>query len=682
MVLKHTVYDTDAHFKIDPITHMIKNESSNKNVLIQHDHNSERFTFEIPRMVDGHDMSKCDVVQIHYINIDSQDKNNTSKDAHDVDDLQISPDGDDVVICSWLIDGNATKYAGSLNFLVKFKCIGDDGSACYVWNTAIFSGIFVSPGIDNGEAITEDYSDVLEQWRKELAEGADKTHYSERVQVLPRTDLDGFDGNEFILSDHLHLIDGQKYIVWWNGVEYVCTAVDINGVMGLGNLYALDVPVAQTYEPFAIAETKESPHVHIYPNDGSTRATIAIYRDVIHKLDNKYLDLDWIPKKAGTVILPAQIARVTNGVASIGPIDARHRVNGTKIIVLIDGIPHDAEIKIDGSDIFTDLEFGFSNRVVMYFNADKTLIGGKNLDGRTVEIWLDDAVCSKIPVEYLPDGYNPGGSGGTSAPSDWNANEGEPGHILNRPCYTEIATGTVMTESGITLTEDGYFEAEAGNPVFPGEEYTVIWNGTEYKCVCLEMEDDGTTAQVLGNVGMLTGGDSTGEPFVIVFSEQQAIIVPFDGSESLTISISGKTEIVHELDPKYIENALSVREEILKDYTDRKSADSFSYYTVSSSIDIQLGFNEDTVSFENFVKLFNSSLPVLLQVTIMGKRYYFRTMPYYTKTTDLWFSVMFVERGTAIDVPLDIYLLRGVLTYGGGALWHLSKIGKEGQQSE
>ena len=175
MALKHSVYDTDAHFKIDPITRTIKNESPSKTVLIQYDHNSERFTFELPRMIDGHDMSKCDVVQVHYINIDSKDKHNVSKDAHDLDDLQISPDSEDVVICSWLIDGNATKYAGSLNFLIKFKCIGDDGNPCYVWNTATFTNISVSSGIDNGEFITAEYSDILEQWRQNLLSGDGNT---------------------------------------------------------------------------------------------------------------------------------------------------------------------------------------------------------------------------------------------------------------------------------------------------------------------------------------------------------------------------------------------------------------------------------------------------------------------------------------------------------------------------
>lgn len=160
----HRVYDTDAHFKIDAITRAIKADTSGKSVktvLIQGDHNSERFTFEVPRLVDGHDLSLCNDVQVHYINIDSGNKSNTSRDIYLVTDLQISPDSDDVVILSWLIDGKATRYAGSLHFLVKFKCIADDETVDYVWNTAIFTGISVSTGIDNVGSVATEYSDIL-----------------------------------------------------------------------------------------------------------------------------------------------------------------------------------------------------------------------------------------------------------------------------------------------------------------------------------------------------------------------------------------------------------------------------------------------------------------------------------------------------------------------------------------
>jgi hypothetical protein len=165
--LKHTVHDTDTHFSIDPITRTLKNETCPKNVLIQHDHNSERFTFELPRYIEGHDMSKCDVAQVHFLNIDVQTKEQSSG-VYEIEDLGISPDGDDVVICSWLISGNATKYVGSLNFLLRFSCVKDDGTVYYVWNTAIYSTIQVSSGIYNGDVVFEEYSDILAQWHHQL----------------------------------------------------------------------------------------------------------------------------------------------------------------------------------------------------------------------------------------------------------------------------------------------------------------------------------------------------------------------------------------------------------------------------------------------------------------------------------------------------------------------------------
>lgn len=48
MAHKHSMYDPDTHFKIDPVTRAIVN-ISDKNVLMQRDHNSEIFTFELER---------------------------------------------------------------------------------------------------------------------------------------------------------------------------------------------------------------------------------------------------------------------------------------------------------------------------------------------------------------------------------------------------------------------------------------------------------------------------------------------------------------------------------------------------------------------------------------------------------------------------------------------------------
>lgn len=172
MALKHPVYDSDTHFTIDPASRAMNNEASQKTSLIQGDHNSERFTFELPRVIEGHDMSQCDKVEVHYINIEAADKKQQSRDVYEVDDMQVSPDNDEAVVCSWLISQNATKYIGSLNFLLRFSCHNDDGTLAYAWNSAVYRGISVSDGIYNGEAVVEEFSDILQQWRNELGVGA------------------------------------------------------------------------------------------------------------------------------------------------------------------------------------------------------------------------------------------------------------------------------------------------------------------------------------------------------------------------------------------------------------------------------------------------------------------------------------------------------------------------------
>lgn len=180
MAMKHGVYDSDTHFSINPITRALQNEGSAKTSLIQYDHNSERFTFEIPRYIEGHDMSLSNVIQVHYNNIDVQTKEQ-SKGVYNVDDMQISPDGDDVVILSWLISHHATQYVGSLNFLIRFSCVDEDSNLFYAWNTAIYSGITVSNGIYNGDALVEEYADILDEWHKELL--ANEITRMEQTQV-------------------------------------------------------------------------------------------------------------------------------------------------------------------------------------------------------------------------------------------------------------------------------------------------------------------------------------------------------------------------------------------------------------------------------------------------------------------------------------------------------------------
>lgn len=164
----HSVYDTDNHFSIDPVTRAIKNESK-KTTVVQYDHNSERFTFQLPRHIEGHDMLECNKVEVHYINVDTGNSKNKKSGCYEVTDLQKSPDDENIAICSWLISGNATQLAGQLSFVLRFCCLNDN-KVEYAWHTAVYSEFYISGGMYEAETVLEQYLDVIEQWKDSVME--------------------------------------------------------------------------------------------------------------------------------------------------------------------------------------------------------------------------------------------------------------------------------------------------------------------------------------------------------------------------------------------------------------------------------------------------------------------------------------------------------------------------------
>ena len=166
----HSIYDSDLHFVIDPDTRVITNQMENKNSVIQFDHNSERFTFELPRYIEEHDMLTCNRVEVHYLNVESK-SGDENIGVYEVQDLQVSPHDDKVVICSWLVSNNATQYAGTLNFVLRFACV--TGELDYVWNTAVFKNFAIQNGLYNSEPVVEQYADVLAEWYQSLFTASD-----------------------------------------------------------------------------------------------------------------------------------------------------------------------------------------------------------------------------------------------------------------------------------------------------------------------------------------------------------------------------------------------------------------------------------------------------------------------------------------------------------------------------
>ena len=126
----HEIVDSGKRFVINPGTKTIQNASNTKLILVQWDHNSERITFETPKEIDGHDMSLCNKVEVHFINTDIDTKEQVPG-LYTVEDLREDPDDESKVIFSWLISRQATTKKGALAFIVRFECV-NIYAFCYI----------------------------------------------------------------------------------------------------------------------------------------------------------------------------------------------------------------------------------------------------------------------------------------------------------------------------------------------------------------------------------------------------------------------------------------------------------------------------------------------------------------------------------------------------------------------
>ena len=204
----HIIVDHDKHFIIDPITKKIQPENPEKNKLVRYDHNSERYTFEMDRMLEGHDMSLCDIVQIHYINV-SSNKQKKNEDIYEVNDLGLLSGNEDRIAFTWLVSRNATMLDGILTFAIRFACSNGD-SIDYELHTEIFSSISISNTIiNNGQSIVEEYSDILNQWKKELfgIEGTIQTAKRESLAAIDKNRTDSLNAINSARESSLEAID-------------------------------------------------------------------------------------------------------------------------------------------------------------------------------------------------------------------------------------------------------------------------------------------------------------------------------------------------------------------------------------------------------------------------------------------------------------------------------------------
>lgn len=159
----------------------------------------------------------------------------------------------------------------------------------------------------------------------------------------------------------------------------------------------------------------------------------------------------------------------------------------------------------------------------------------KSGEGGSASIEVTAEVGQTIIVEEVDAG---------GKPTKWKAADYQP-----RTHWSEW--GEVLPETEFVFFEEtGFFVAESAIVFENGAAYTVTYNGVQYNCTGFSM--DGQSG--LGNIELLFGTGDSGEPFVIASNGNSLMCIPFDGSESVTIAISG--ERIIPIPQNYLSNAL------------------------------------------------------------------------------------------------------------------------------
>lgn len=117
-----------------------------------------------------------------------------------------------------------------------------------------------------------------------------RTHYVEEEVILEQQVIDGFAEMEGVYgypsSIQFELSESDEVKVSWDGEIYNCVVTSDNNYLHIGNMFAFGKE--DTGEPFVIMQMNEG-WVFVSFTDSSTSHEVGITREIVHKLDSKYL---------------------------------------------------------------------------------------------------------------------------------------------------------------------------------------------------------------------------------------------------------------------------------------------------------------------------------------------------------------------------------------------------------
>ena len=285
----HNIIDTDSHFIIDPVSRSIVTKSDKLSV-VQYDHDSENFTFQVPKYVEEHNMSECTRIEIHFTNI-TRNKKEQKNGVYYVKTADISSDYD-TVFFKWIISREATQLVGSLKFTVTFICLGDDDEIVYQWSTAMFENISVLTKLEHTAAVIESYPDLFSQLKQDIVDnmppaGVDKAEVEQIVAdyisanppeggsgvdgvspVVNVTEIDN--GYEITIED----VNGPKTFTVMNGTDGKDGEDGYTPVKGVDYFTDEDIAIVASETAKLVTIDQVTPDMVVFPDGATTTYAI------------------------------------------------------------------------------------------------------------------------------------------------------------------------------------------------------------------------------------------------------------------------------------------------------------------------------------------------------------------------------------------------------------------------
>lgn len=197
----------DDTLVVDLDTRVINIPDSVTNIGVMSDDGVCVLHFQIPQYYGNIDLSTFEI-RVNYVNV---------KGEGDVYEVMSREVANSMIYFDWEVGRNAVAYNGEVNFIVCLKDVDENGNVLRELNTTIAT-LPALPGLETGEAIVSEYSDLLEQWKTELFQSRVDAEEIESA-VKDYLEQNPVEGTSFETDETLSLVDGVLSVNTADAVE-------------------------------------------------------------------------------------------------------------------------------------------------------------------------------------------------------------------------------------------------------------------------------------------------------------------------------------------------------------------------------------------------------------------------------------------------------------------------------